>query len=134
LPAKERKYSEMQMPYIISLNNIGDTYFCMGKYEQALEYHLKALNCLPREFSTTSEEMFQVISNIAHDYDRLGKKGEAIGNLFKSLQTIYGREFGDMEKMIDMYEKLGTDSKDSVGGLNFSKIMRSTEPESYTEV
>ncbi|RNA12680.1 tetratricopeptide repeat [Brachionus plicatilis] len=69
-----------------SLNNIGVSYYNLGKHQESLEYDIKALEMRQKLLPENHPEIARSLNNIGISYDNLGKYQESLEYYKKALE------------------------------------------------
>ena len=92
-----------------SYNHLGNVYNSLGKYNEAKEYHEKALIIYKKIFGEEHDNVAKIYNNLGNDYMLLGQYNEAKEYHEKAL-IIYKKIFGEEHANVaTSYNNLGSD-------------------------
>jgi len=111
---------------ILSYNNIGDTYLALKQYSDALKYYKECMAMIKaHQEKKLSKEYSQVFMKIAFAQSKLGNENEALTAIYQSFHGNSARGFNkemDMEKTVEVYEKLYKLKQSRQNSLNFTHM------------
>jgi len=111
---------------ILSYNNIGDTYLALKQYSDALKYYKECMTMIKaHKDKKLSKEYSQVFMKIAFAQSKLGNENEALTAIYQSFHGNSARGFNmemDMEKTVEVYEKLYKLKQSRQNSLNFTHM------------
>ena len=110
---------------ILSLNNIGDTYLALKQYSDALKYYRECMMRIEGQRQKYAKEFSQVLLKMAFANSKIGNENEALTEIYRSSHGNSGRGFNmemDMEKTVEIYEKLYKLKQSRMDSLNFTHM------------
>jgi len=123
LEYKKKAFPSDDYYLILSYNNIGDTYLALKQFSDALKYYKDCMVVIEGQKQKLSKEYSQVLMKMAFAQSKIGNENEALTAIYQSFHGNSARGFNmemDMEKTVEVYEKMYKLKQSRMNSLNFN--------------